>query len=176
MKLNDEIIAKLQKIKRLADSGIEGERLTAQRMLKKLLLEHNLTIEDITQEGNENVYVFRKIVTDFDFTLFSQIYMTVKNVGSMKFKRGRTDLMVLCTEDQAKKISDMYSFHRKQLKKELKKIQKETTTAYIYKHNLYPDIEADSEHSEKMDYETLMRILRIKDSMEDVSYLLKLEQ
>jgi hypothetical protein len=176
MKLNDEIIAKLQKIKRLADSGIEGERLTAQRMLKKLLIEHNLTIEDITQEGNENVYVFKKVVTDFDLTLFSQIYMTVKNVGSMIFKRGRTDLTALCTEDQAKKISDMYAFHRKQLKKELKKTQKETTTAYIYKHNLYPDVEADSENNEKMDYETLMRILRIKDGMEDVSYLLKLEQ
>ena len=62
------------------------------------------------------------------------------------------------------------------IKKELKKIQEETTTAYIYKHNIYPDVEADSENSEKMDYETLMRILRIKDGMEDVSYLLKLEQ
>ena len=176
MKLNDEIIAKLQKIKRLADSGIEGERITAQRMLKKLLLEHNLTIEDITQDGNENVYVFKKIVTDFDLTLFSQIYMTVKNVGSMKIKRGRNDLTVSCTEEQAKKISDMYAFHRKQLKKELKKIQEETITAYIYKHNLYPDVESEGENSEKMDYETLMRILRIKDGMEDVSYLFKLEQ
>ena len=167
MKLNEEIIAKLQK---------KGERLTAQKMLKKLLLEYKLTIEDITQEDKEITYVFKNVVTDIDLELFSQIFMMVKNVGSMKYSKRKSDIIVSCTEDQAKKISDMYAFHRKQLKKELKKIQKETTTAYIYKHNLYPDVEEDSEDAEKIDYETLMRILRIKDGMEDVSYLLKLEQ
>ena len=176
MKLNEEIIAKLQKIKRLADSGIEGERLTAQRMLKKLLLEHNLTIEDITQEDKEITYVFKDVVTSIDLDLFSQIFMMVKNIGSMKYSKRKSEIIVSCREDQAKRISDLYKFHRKQLKKELKKIQEETTTAYIYKHNLYPDVEADSENPEKMDYETLMRIMCIKDGMEDVSYLLKLEQ
>lgn len=176
MKLNEEIIAKLRKIKRLADSGIEGERITAQRLLKKLLIEYELTIEDITQEDKEITYVFKNVVTDVDLELFSQIFMMVKNVGSMKYSKRKSEIIVSCTEDQAKKISDMYAFHRKQLKKELKKIQKETTTAYIYKHNLYLDVEEGSEDAEKIDYETLMRILRIKDGMEDVSYLLKLEK
>ena len=122
MKLNEEIIAKLQKIKRLADSGIEGERITAQRMLKKLLLEYKLTIEDITQEDKEITYVFKNVVTNIDLELFSQIFMMVKNVGSMKYSKRKSEIIVSCREDQAKRISDLYKFHRKQLKKELKKI------------------------------------------------------
>lgn len=49
-------------------------------------------------------------------------------------------------------------------------------TAYIYKHKLFPNVKADSEESKKIDYATLMRILRMKEDMEDVTYLLKLEQ
>lgn len=124
MELNDEIIEKLKKIKRLADSGIEGERITAQQILKKLLIEHNLTIEDITQEGNENIYVFKKIVTSSDFKLFSQIFMMIKNINTMRYSRRKSEVVVSCRKDQAETISDMYAFHRKQLKKELKKNRK----------------------------------------------------
>ena len=48
--VQDSIMEKLRKIKALAENGVGGERIAAQEALDRLLKEHGLTLEDISDE------------------------------------------------------------------------------------------------------------------------------
>ena len=82
-----------KKLKALADKGIGGEKVNAEKMLNDLLKKHNITIEDVEGEKTEN-YFFK--VKPEDSNLFIQIV-----------KRVRYDLKVY-GEVPAKKIKELH--------------------------------------------------------------------
>jgi hypothetical protein len=64
-----------KKLKALADKGVGGEKLNAEKMLNSLLKKHNLTIEDIEGEKTDNY--FFKLKKEEDERLWSQIVKSV---------------------------------------------------------------------------------------------------
>lgn len=82
-----------KKLKALADKGVGGEKVNAEKMLNDLLKKHNITIEDVEGEKTEN-YFFK--VKPEDSNLFIQIV-----------KRVRYDLKVY-GEVPAKKIKELH--------------------------------------------------------------------
>jgi hypothetical protein len=63
-----------KKLKALADKGIGGEKVNAQKMLEALMNKHNITIEQIAEE-EVNEYYFK--VSKSEFNLWYQIVRRV---------------------------------------------------------------------------------------------------
>ena len=172
--LSDEVKAKLRKILALAESGIDGEQLAAKNKLQKLLLEHNLTLEDLADDGEENVYVFHKISNKIEQKLWAHVCFKVKDVHNIEFySSGKTKRVFTCTEAQANEIAELYKWHKSNFKKELSKVTEELLTAYLMKHKLHSEtpIEKDDSDSNKpVDLARLMRIMAYQSGMSDRSY------
>jgi len=62
MKKNDEskYIELGRKLKAIAERGIGGEKINAEKMLENLLKKHNLTIDDIEGEKTDNYFFMLK--------------------------------------------------------------------------------------------------------------------
>ena len=54
--MNEKYIILAKKLKALADKGIDGERVNAQKMLDTLMRKHNLTITDIEGEKTDDYF------------------------------------------------------------------------------------------------------------------------
>jgi hypothetical protein len=79
----DKYINLAKKLKALADRGIDGEKINAEKMLNDLLKKHKLTIEDV--EGEQTFEYYFKI-KEKDFDLWYQIVKStnheIKTYGS----------------------------------------------------------------------------------------------
>lgn len=68
----------------------------------------------------------------------------------------------------------LYDWHYKQLTKDMKRMQKEFTEAYIQKHGIFGKHGDDNSEEERElspeDLQRLLRMLNYMDSMEDTSY------
>lgn len=182
--IKPEIKKKLQKILALAENGSAGEQENARNMLQELLSKYNITIEDIACEV-EKIYIFHKINNEMEFELWSQIVYKVRNVSSFyytKLKAGK--YATKCTEAEQIKIENQFGFHkrlfRNEYKKQLKKLKNDLLTAYIYKHDIYPDCpdeeqDNDQEEQQPIDLEKLQRILAYERNLSDETYYKMLE-
>lgn len=47
---NDKILALAKKLKALAERGVDGEKINAEKLLNKLLAEHNISLEEINSD------------------------------------------------------------------------------------------------------------------------------
>lgn len=56
-----EIIERIKKVKRLAESGVEGEKENAQSMVDELMNQYGITESDLEDE-KEEVYTYYKTV------------------------------------------------------------------------------------------------------------------
>lgn len=50
---SQKIVDRLNKLLKLAEQGVGGEKTTAQKMLDKMLIKHGLSISDISDESTE---------------------------------------------------------------------------------------------------------------------------
>ena len=174
--LSDVVKNKLRKILALAESGIDGEREAAKNKLQALLLEHGLTLEELADDEDESMWVFRNICNKTEQRLWAQVVFKVKDVQQIKFyTEGRSSRSTSCTEAQANEIGDMYKWHKRNFKKELRKMKEEFLEAYIIKHKLFPATPSESQSDEPVDYERLLRIMMYKSQISDDTYHKALE-
>lgn len=169
----ESIKDKLRKIKALADHGVAGEAKAAQYQLEKLLAKYNMCIEDIFDDTLKQ----RKFkVPKGQDQLFFQ---TLSSVIGNRFKecyyyKGKpSEQYIKLTDIEYIDIEQMFSFHSKQVKKELKKTVENLYTAYYYKHDLFNKdkqaVEVDSDDS-SMSYEEYIEIMAMKDRLQDVTF------
>lgn len=169
--LSEEVKSKLRKILSLAESGIDGEREAAKHKLQALLLEHGLTLEDLADDGGEGIWVFYNISNKTEQGLWAQVVFQVKDTHQIRFgTKGRNTRTTSCTEAQANEIADLYKWHKRNFKKELRKMEAEFFEAYIIKHKLFPATPSESQSDEPVDYERLQRIMMYKSHMSDDTY------
>ena len=173
--LSDEVKAKLRKILALAESGIDGERMAAKTKLQALLLEHGLTLEDLADDGNEGVWVFYDIKNKREESLWAQVVFKVKDIHQLNFRKDKSARSTTCTEAQANEIADLYKWHKRNFKKELRKMEAEFFEAYIIKHKLMPASPSDNPSNEPLDLERLQRIMMYKSHMSNDTYHKALE-
>lgn len=151
--MTDEILrAKLEKLLRLAERGIGGERQNARALLNSALKQHGLAEEDIRGERIERrAFSFRGAM---EKKLLLQIIATVlgykQPVWSNPAAKGY--LMVETTAAIAVEIEVLLDAHRKHLRKELEVF----FTAYIHRQDLFPAGEPSRLESE-LSPEELMR-------------------
>ena len=175
--ITDAIRLRLNKILRLSESGIDGEKETAKNLLENLLKSYNLTLEDIAELEKEDEHVFKGIRTKEDVKLFAQIVFAVKDVPSIKITKSRIGISIICTQSQSLEITDLYKWHKRNYNKEFKKVKSEFFEAYAIKHKLYNKTQTDDQINNRppVDMERLRRIISYSDSMSE-TYLKSLNK
>lgn len=171
----ESIKSKVQKLQALAERGEKGEAINAKRLLDQLLSKYGVSLEEIVEAQEEKQqYTFNVKENGYGFTLFTQCYFNVTNEIRMSYRQHRRYVVVELTKMQYVELQALYDWHYHQLTKELKRMQKEFTDAYIHKHRIYGKRSDENNEEERElspeDIERLLRVLRYMDSVEDSSY------
>lgn len=158
----DNIINLAKKLKALSEKGVGGEKVNADRMLKRMMAKHGLTIEDV--EGEKTNYAYFK-VNLIQAQIFGQI---VSSVLGSKFstytdKRKRGYRLLLITATQAIEIEMKYSFYWKLYKDELEIFRH----AFIATNNIY-DPDADKVDVGALTPEEQAEIRRVAQMAENI--------
>ncbi len=115
-----------KKLKALADKGIGGEKINADKMLNDLMKKHNLTIEDI--EGEKTADYFFKFKDDDTVRLWGQIVARVNykipKYGEIPAKKVKQlnlkgNYFVTCTVAEYMEIESMLGVYPRLYKQEL---------------------------------------------------------
>ena len=119
----DKHVELIKKLKALADRGVDGEAKNAQKLLDKMLKKHNLTVEDIEGEKQQD-YFFK--ATGINASLFAQIVKRVNYDLKIYFfpaaKVKQFGLagnhMITCTAAEFIEIEQMFDVYKRLYKKE----------------------------------------------------------
>ena len=114
-----------KKLKALADKGVGGEKINAERMLNDILKKHNLTIEDIEGEQTRD-YCFK--LKKGEDKLWGQIVARVNpkinKYGEfpakiIKAHNLQGNYMITCTSAEYVEIESMFNVYNRLYKEEL---------------------------------------------------------
>lgn len=114
-----------KKLKALADKGIGGEKINADKMLNDLLKKHNLTIEDIEGEKtadyffklkDEEVKLFMQIVARVNYNIPKYGEIPAKKVKQLSLKG---NYFITCTVAEYVEIQSMLGVYPRLYKEEL---------------------------------------------------------
>lgn len=113
-----------KKIKALCDNGVDGEKENAEILLKTFLKKHNISLDDLEKES-ENDYFFK--VKKSDIRLFQQIckrvnydlkiYSVPLHVVNANKLVG--NVLITCTTFEFVEISSMFGHYKKLYESEL---------------------------------------------------------
>jgi hypothetical protein len=115
-----------KKLKALAEKGVGGEKVNAEKMLNDLLKKHNLKIEDI--EGEQTIDYFFTLKKEEE-RLWGQVVARVnheiKKYGPFSAKKVKDlglqgNYMITCTVAEYVEIDSMLNIYQKLYKQELK--------------------------------------------------------
>lgn len=126
----------LQKLKRLAERGVGGEKSSAEDKLEQLMREYNLTEADLSDDAvmlfqfaylgphNKRLLeqIFYKVLGPDDFTIY-------------RVKHTRNKLAVYCTSAQRLEIELDYNFFSSLLEQEIEDL----VGAFIQKQDIFPE-------------------------------------
>lgn len=190
MKNKEAIIEQLKKVKELSERGIDGERASAEKLLKKLLKKYNMNLEDLTQDSKE-VYEFTfknqqqktliynivgKVLNTSDF----DSYKIRSDKDSERYeKRYKTKSRGFeLTKAQFVEVCELRDFYFELFDVEFEKMKKMILMSFLHKHDIFPDSQEDSEEEESENpysFEDLMLMRKMSSSMQNKSYTKKIE-
>lgn len=138
---------KLRKIKALAEGGVGGEAINAQKLFLKLCAEAGVDPDSINTNEEPEDWFFIKCYF-YEKDLLKQVLFTGanKSVMHMYFERG---WHFQCTKPAKILIDQMWSVYRDSFNKQLEVF----TSAFIMKNEIYPTCPMpDDEEEEKHEY------------------------
>ena len=167
----NKYITLAKKLKALAENGVGGEKYNAERQLKKLMVKHGFTLEDI--EGEKKDYHYFKVSRD-GIRLFGQVAATVigKGYDMLKDRTRKGFVVIETTVSDAIEIESKFDFYFKAYKKELDAFY----LAFITANNLFPK-DGDTIDASELSAEEIARIKKAQKmaaGMEAQSYLKRL--
>ncbi len=164
--MNDKLKTRLSKLFALANRGVGGEKVNAERMLRKMLIRHDLDFSDILDDEKEDVWfkygryaVYRK--------LLNQIIVTVCGEKTSVFviKSKRYQLCVECTKTQKIEIDLRFEIYKKALKDHLDL----SYSAFIHANNIFPDTDDDHEEQEELTSKEMDRLDKLMNMMAGIT-------
>lgn len=133
----NDIVDKIKKIRALAERGVGGEKVTAQKKLDKLLRDNNLSLESL-EEDSIQYYLF-SYKDDHSAKLLSQVIYKVlgtENGKKLYKSRGtRLKIGVYCTPAQKIEIDLEYEFYLNLFNYEVEQL----LSAFIQEQDIFPD-------------------------------------
>lgn len=142
----NKILELAKKIKALADQGVGGEKLNAQKMLAALCAKHGIDIDEL--EERETVATHTFIATKLTEKLLDQIIWKVCGGKTKLYEPGRKryGTRIECTEAQRLEILALYSIYSRALAKAVEDVKR----AFIQANDIFPtgDDEDDDEEED----------------------------
>lgn len=161
--MTSELLARLNKIKALADRGVGGEKENAEALLSRLLKKYNVKEEDlILDTPSEHEFRFWGQYGD---RLFSQVvYSIVPNatVYHYKYKRNCHSRFVTCTEAEAIEIKETFEFYRHHLDEGFKNYY----LAFIMREEIFPENPPENDNRPGIVSKDALRLARMLDKHE----------
>lgn len=163
------IIDRLRKIEKLANCGVDGERENAVRMLRDLLSQHGLTLEDLSEENKKEYWLNYRTI--WEKKLLCQIYAKITGSSQIRYSKlkGKTGMFFKLGVAQYIDFMAMYDAYRPALKKEMETL----FMAFVSKHNICAPPNEDS--NTKCSREESERIWQMIMGLRDVPILNKLK-
>lgn len=174
----ESIKIKILKLHALAESGNTYEAENARAMLEKWLRQYGLTLDEILSEKEEVRWCDFKARNEVERKILFQCYFKVKNVGKLQYRKYKDEISFELTSYEFAEIANYYEWHRKQLTKELKALQKDFIEAYIIKHHLTAQTSGEYDDKELTPDQKahLIKILTLMRTVENKSFRKLLEQ
>lgn len=164
----------LKKLQTLAERGVGGEKLGAQRKLEELLKKYNIEEKDISDDKQEE-FEF-KFSTPFEKKLLYQLfYKIVPEYQSKVYKYiygkgSRSICGIKCTKSEGLQIQIEYDFYRELWKEEEDFFFK----CFIQKHGIFGKSSTE-ENKTKLTKEEIMRMQSMMQGMTDKTMHMMIE-
>lgn len=154
--VDDFLRQRLIKLLALSERGIGGEKENAQTMLKKLLVKHNVTLDDLKDDRQELFFFGYK--TLFERRLVSQIHAMITGDRSGRYYKypGTQEIGLKITKLQYLEIDMLYSIYRKSLKEEMEILY----GAFIQRNHIF-SMNGESKSIDDLDPKERERLRRI---------------
>ena len=114
-----------KKLKALADKGVGGEKVNAEKMLNDMLKKHKLTINDIEGEQTANYFFkLKKGEEKLWGQIVARVNYTIKRYGEFPAKKVKElglkgNYMITCTTAEYVEIESMLNIYQRLYKQEL---------------------------------------------------------
>lgn len=134
------ILERLKKIQALAESGIEGERANANKLLNELLLKHGITLQDLAH--GEAQWCRFVCAGRLEIELLTHVVLKVcqtRDVVNAKDKKSSRVRWFKLTAAQCADVTDAFEHY----KREFKTCVDDTLVALIHRHNLFAQDKSD---------------------------------
>lgn len=157
----------LRKIKALAQSGVGGERESANAILERLMEKYGIEESELSHEAVEMTWF--KYDGDLERKLLNQVVYMVTGKGDMYIRKDSMGRKMrqngaYCTKSQAVEIEYCYSFFKEAMKEELQDFY----IAFLYKHRIFPSTTPENQdEDEPLDLDKLNKIAGMMRSMDD---------
>lgn len=171
----ESIKTKVLKLQVLVERGERGEAEKAKRLIDKLLSKHGLSLEWILNEGEEKKWYQFRYERKWQANLLHQCYYKIANVNEVEYFQRKGYISYELTAYQYAEISNLFEWHKRQLGKELKQMEEDMFSAYANKHQIFSDVEEPQEAVTAEDIRKALKLRRMMDELEDVSYIRQLE-
>lgn len=173
------VLLKIRKLQELAQRGVGGEAINAQRVLDALCEKYGISLEQLEQEDKKK-YVFPLRASVKTLFLHSFIFMFGANV---RFKEdfctyilgGKRFGELNLTAVEYIEFSQFWEWHRHNFLKERKRMRDTFESAYFSKHSLFTDDFSDEirkmlDESEKPTLQEILAIQRMAENIEENTF------
>lgn len=153
-----------KKLKALADRGIGGEKINAEKMLKALMKKHGITMQEI--EGDEidfNEIIVskekKKLFHQIGYSIFGKAFrnLDIRRVGSTRY--------VKCTKAQAVEWEAKLNFYWRLYAEELDIF----FHAFVQRNNIFSS-DAEEHEPKPEERERIRRVLEMASTIKKESY------
>jgi hypothetical protein len=174
----ESIKSKLRKLQSLAEQGYKGEAEAAKKLLDKLCEQYGVSLEDVLDQEKKNRYRFEIGKGKIWLSLFMQCYANVTGNRQLRYIRETSSIIrgVELTAYQFAEISNLFFWHKNNLKKDIEHTQQLVFEAYVQKHRIFRDRSNDPEDAEEepssqpIDLARLRAMVAMMDTLNDNHY------
>lgn len=142
--IDQKVQDKLRNLQALAERGVGGEKVNAQRMLEKLLARHGLTFEDLADERRETRWF--PAPTKFDIRLAAKILAKVCNTNDPGVYSSKSRLKQVGVDFTPAEAIE-FELHYDTLRKALTEHFKDAFSAFVQANRLFSNLPSDESSS-----------------------------
>ena len=163
----------LNKLKALADKGVGGEKVNAEKKLKQLMEKLGISESDL-EDDHEELYVIKikKGLGEYGRKFLIQlIHYVYGDISNLKGTIDSRELEIFTTADKYLELTALYDFYANRLKEKIALMYR----AFIDVNNLYAGKPSDKELTNK-ELNELLKMKAISANLEKDEFYKKLEE
>lgn len=161
----------IKKVKKLAEKGVAGEKTNAERMLKKLMIEHGITEKDLeSYEVKNRLMVYKK--KHESISVQSVLFVMGKDVIMYNYPKKRNSFIFKATDAEYIEIGLVVDFYSKKFDEEYDVF----LSAFIQRNKLLPKDGGSADHKPGSEEQKKSgKVLKMMNSMDKHSMHKRLE-